>query len=69
VPAQNLLPGQPTELLRSKRFRLTVGNGAVIMKVNGKEIDVPDRADAVGYEIRARGAPRELPPEERPTCQ
>ena len=37
-------PAQPTQTFRSKRFRLTVGNGAVTLQVNGKSIDVPDRA-------------------------
>ena len=69
VPGQNLQPGQPTQTFRSKRFLVTVGNGQVILEVNGRKIDVPDSADAVGYEITPRGVPRMLAEGERPTCQ
>ncbi len=69
VPGTNLVPGAATPVFRSKRFTLTVGNGAVTLKINGKSIDVPDRADAVGYDIRAGKAPDELPSGQGPTCQ
>ncbi|MGI8594250.1 MAG: helix-turn-helix domain-containing protein [Solirubrobacteraceae bacterium] len=69
VPGQNLQPGQPTQTFRSRRFLLTVGNGQVTLEVNGRDIDVPDTADAVGYEITPRGPPRMLPEGERPTCE
>jgi cytoskeleton protein RodZ len=68
VNGQNLNPGQPSRAFRSKRFMLTVGNGSVVLKVNGKSIDVPDRAVAVSYTIAA-GRAREIPAAQGPTCQ
>jgi cytoskeleton protein RodZ len=59
--------GQDTETFRSKRFRVSFGTGAAVMRVGGKEYDVSDDAP-IGYEIRAGGRPRALPEEERPTC-
>lgn len=68
VNGQNLTPGQPSRTFRSKRFTLTVGNGSVVVRVNDKSIDVPDRADAVSYSIAA-GRAREIPTTQGPTCQ
>jgi cytoskeletal protein RodZ len=68
VNGLNLQPGQPTETFRSKRFRLTVGNGALTLQVNGKNIDVPDLATSVAYEVKA-GKARQLPEGTGPTCQ
>lgn len=68
INGQNLTPGQPSATFSSKRFLLTVGNGSVVLHVNGKSIDVPDRAVAVSYTIAA-GRAREIPPARGPTCQ
>jgi hypothetical protein len=68
VNGVNLQPGQPTETFRSRRFRLTVGNGAVTLQVNGKSIDVPDLATSVSYEVRG-GRARQLGEGQGPTCQ
>ena len=40
---------------RSKRFRITVGNGGGDLRVNGKLRDVPDRAVPQGYAVSAAG--------------
>jgi cytoskeleton protein RodZ len=59
--------GQDTETFRSKRFRVSFGTGAAVMRVGGKAYPVSDDAP-IGYVIRAGGKPRELPEDERPTC-
>ena len=68
VPGQNLQPGEPTQTFRSKRFLVTVGNGQVTLEVNGRDVDVPDTADAIAYEITPRAA-RILAEGDGPTCQ
>jgi cytoskeleton protein RodZ len=59
--------GEDTETFRSKRFLVSFGTGAAVMRVDGKAYQVSDDAP-IGYEIRAGGKPRELPEDERPTC-
>ena len=59
--------GQDTETFRSKRFRVSFGTGAAVIRVDGKAYPVSDDAP-IGYEIRAGAKPRELPEDERPTC-
>ncbi len=59
--------GQDSETFRGKRFRMSFGTGAAVMRVDGKPYEVSDDAP-VGYEVRAGGKPRALPEAERPTC-
>jgi cytoskeleton protein RodZ len=59
--------GQDSETFRSKRFLVSFGTGAAVMRVGGKEYGVSDDAP-IGYEIRPGRRPRALPEEERPTC-
>ena len=59
--------GGDTETFRGKRFRMSFGTGAAVMRVDGKEYDVSDDAP-IGYEVRAGGKPRALSEGERPTC-
>lgn len=62
-----LQPGEPTPTYRSSRFRLTLGNGAARLVVNGRTREVPEVDAGIGYEITAKGV-RRLPPGRRPTC-
>jgi cytoskeleton protein RodZ len=59
--------GQDSETFRSKRFLVSFGTGAAVMRVGGKAYPVSDDAP-IGYEIRPGRRPRALPEEERPTC-
>src|SRR3954447_3648098 len=69
-----LIPGKvvgPTDKLppyRSRRFRMTLGNGSVTLRVNGKAFDVPEVRNAIGYEIARSGQRKVLAPADRPTC-
>jgi cytoskeleton protein RodZ len=58
----------PTETYRSRRMRVTFGNGLVKMKIGGKTYPVPDTDHAVGYELLPGKAPKDLPENDLPTC-
>jgi cytoskeleton protein RodZ len=62
-----LQANQDTETFRSKRFRVSFGTGAAVMRVDGKPYQVSEDAP-IGYEVRAGGRPKALPEAERPTC-
>ena len=59
--------GQDTETFRSRRFRVSFGTGAAVMRVGRKSYDVSDDAP-IGYELKPGRKPRTLPESERPTC-
>lgn len=65
-----LEPGSPTKTFRSSRFRLTLGNGAARLRINGETREVPASAnrEGIGYEITRDGKRRTLTPEQRPVC-
>jgi hypothetical protein len=67
IRSENLEAGQRTQLFRSRRFRVTFGNGQAQMRIGSRTVDVPDRQDPVGYEITPQRR-RELSENERPTC-
>jgi hypothetical protein len=61
----------PTDRLptyRSKRFKLTLGNGNLTMRIDGRTLTVPAVQDAIGYVIDRQGRRTVLPPAQRPTC-
>ena len=67
-----LIPGTvvqagPPRTFTAKRFRITLGNGSVRLRVNGKAFQPPQSADPLGYEFTRNGR-RTLPEDERPTC-
>ena len=63
-----LSAGERTPTFRGRRLRVTFGNGGAIMRVNGRPVDVPDRANPIGFELRPGRKPRELPADQRPVC-
>jgi cytoskeleton protein RodZ len=61
--------GQESETFRTrKRFVVSFGTGAAVMRVDGKAFEVSDDAP-IGYELRPGREPRTLPEDERPTCE
>ena len=68
IPSENLAADATTRTFRSKRMRVTFGNGQARMRVNGRRFEVPDRDEPVGYELRPGRRPRELSAARRPTC-
>ncbi|HET8814037.1 MAG TPA: helix-turn-helix transcriptional regulator [Solirubrobacterales bacterium] len=63
-----LLPGEAEGPFRSDSFTVALGNGAVTMTVDGKEQNLSEPASPIGFTVDSRGAVRELPEGERPTC-
>jgi cytoskeleton protein RodZ len=60
---------QQTETFRTtKRFRVSFGTGAAVMRIDGREFEVSDDAP-IGYELRPGRKPRALSEEQRPTCE
>jgi hypothetical protein len=59
--------GQSSETFKARRFRMSFGTGAAVMRIDGREYPVSDDAP-VGYEVRAGGKPRTLADAERPDC-
>jgi hypothetical protein len=68
VNGRTLQPGQATETLRSRRFRLVLSNGQVRMRVNGRVREIPASATPLGYQISRTGRITGLPPSQRPRC-
>jgi hypothetical protein len=67
VEGRTLAAGKREGPFKSKRFKLTIGNGGGDFSVNGKLRDVPDRSTPLGYAISSSGT-RLLPADQRPTC-
>jgi hypothetical protein len=54
IDGRILAPGAREPTFHSRRFRITVGNGSVLMKVNGKQLTVPG-PNASSYVITPAG--------------
>jgi cytoskeleton protein RodZ len=63
-----LRPGDPVRTYRSRRFRLTLGNNRVQLRVNGRVRPVPGVTNGIGYEITRAGRTT-LPAGKRPNCE
>jgi hypothetical protein len=61
-------PGDLRRTFRSRRFRLTLGNDRVRLRINGRLRSVPAVTSGIGYEITRAGR-RTLSPRQRPTCE
>lgn len=59
--------GQTVPIYHARTLRLTLGNNAVQLRVDGKPLAVPASSQAIAYEITAAGA-RPLPVAQAPTC-
>ncbi len=61
-------PSSERPTYRSSRFRITLGNDQVRLRIDGENRSVPAIAEGVGYEITRGGKRRRLDPGERPVC-
>jgi cytoskeletal protein RodZ len=59
--------GEDSQTFKGKRFTMSFGTGAAVMRVDGKAYEVSDAAP-IGYSLKAGGKPRALPEAERPVC-
>jgi cytoskeleton protein RodZ len=64
-----LTAGDRTPTFRSRRFRLTLGNNAVRLRVNGRPKAVAASADPIGLEITPRTGRQPLAASKRPVCR
>jgi cytoskeleton protein RodZ len=68
VNGETLEAGQRTRTFRSRRFRLTIGNNAVRLRINGRAREVAASPDPIGLEITPRRGRQPLPADRRPLC-
>jgi hypothetical protein len=64
-----LRAGDRTPTFRSRRFRLTLGNNAVLLRINGRPRPVAPSADPIGLQITPLTGRRPLPASRRPVCK
>jgi transcriptional regulator with XRE-family HTH domain len=69
VNGLTLEAGERTRTFRSRRFRLTVGNNAVILRINGNPKGLRASSDPIGVEITPRRGRQPLSEAERPVCR
>jgi cytoskeleton protein RodZ len=59
--------GETVPLQRARAMRLTLGNGNVQLRVNGRAVEVPGSTEPIGFAISPSGA-RPLPRDQQPLC-
>ncbi len=69
VDSLTLQAGQRTRTFRSRRFRLTVGNNAVILRINGKPKRLSASSEPIGVEITPGRGRQPLSDAKRPVCR
>jgi cytoskeleton protein RodZ len=67
IPGTTFSAGQRVPLYRARTLRLTLGNNAVQLRVNGRSVRVAPSASAISYELTPTGV-RPLPAAKAPTC-
>jgi len=67
IPGSQFAAGQQVPVYKARKLRITLGNNAVQMRVNGRPMQVPASSTAIAYEITPSGT-RPLPLDQAPTC-
>jgi len=67
IPGTQFEADQQVPIYRARKLRMTLGNNAVQLRVNGRPLSVPASSNAIAYEITPAGA-RSLPVDQAPTC-
>jgi transcriptional regulator with XRE-family HTH domain len=67
IHGATLTAGETTHVYHAVRMRLTLGNNAVKLRVDGRAVPVPASSHAIAYELTSAGA-RPLAPAKAPTC-
>jgi len=68
VNGAELRPGERTDTFRSRRFRLTLGNNNVTLRINGRNRSVPSSDGPINYDITRPRGRRPLAAASRPSC-
>ncbi len=50
-----LTPTQPTQTYRSSRFEMTLGNGSVALRVDGRPLTIPSSSQPVSFALTSSG--------------
>ena len=69
VDGLTLEPGERTRTFRSRRFRLTLGNNAVRLRINGRARGVAPSENPIGLQITPNRGRQPLPADRRPVCE
>jgi cytoskeleton protein RodZ len=67
IPGETLTTASGAQTFTAKRFELNLGNNAVSLKANGKDIPVAASASAIGLTVTPTQN-KPLPEGQRPTC-
>jgi cytoskeleton protein RodZ len=68
IDGQILEAGAEEGPYRSHRFTVSLGNGEVEMRVDGRRAAIPASSSPIGYAIESGGGLKPLADAERPTC-
>lgn len=68
INGEILQPGSEAGPFRSRRYSMSLGNGAVALTVNGSAAKTPESSSPIGFAIAADGSLSEIPEGERPEC-
>jgi hypothetical protein len=69
VEGEVLPTGVEVGPFHSDSFTVAFGNGGVAMTVDGKDAEIPETPNPIGYSIESDGELVQLAESERPTCQ
>ena len=67
IPGTQFAAGQQVPVYRARKLRMTLGNNAVQVRVNGRPLSVAASSTRSRTRSRPRGA-RSLPIDQAPTC-
>ncbi len=67
IPGLIYAGGQPIPVKTAPKLLLTLGNNAVRMKVNGKQVAIPASSGSIGYQFEP-GSTRVLTTAQQPRC-
>jgi len=69
IAGTELQPGATTPTFHAKRFKITLGNNAVKLLIDGTARTVPASSAAIGYAITKASGRQTLPQGQLPTCK
>jgi cytoskeleton protein RodZ len=67
VNGETLSAGQSRGPFHASRFEVNLGNGAIQIRADGRDVGVPDSPNPLGYRVSPDGV-SSLDPTSRPTC-
>jgi cytoskeleton protein RodZ len=68
IDGEILQPGSEAGPFRSRRYSMSLGNGAIALTVDGSATATPESSSPIGFAIDEAGKLSEIPEGERPEC-